>query len=282
MFIPILLALLALFIVVAALFIFVIVFKGKPPQGRAQDYLDQEVMPQGRLIICIGDSLTHGNLGTCWVEHLREEFPQDIFLNEGINGDVIWQVHERLEPILKCRADLAILMIGSNDAMGSFDQSSGKYYKNNNKLPDIPTFDAYKKLLPELIDRLSEIPNIALCTLPPIGEYPDSAINQHIGKFNVFIKKTAEDKNISVLDVSDSMWNELSKRTYQVKKNYNPKMTVIAKDMYGARIQHYVFKKPWDRIAESRGQWLLFDQIHLGERGARVMLSLTKEYISIN
>jgi hypothetical protein len=173
-------------------------------------------------------------------------------------------------------------MIGSNDAMGSFDQSSGKYYKNNNKLPDIPTFDAYKKLLPELIDRLSEIPNIALCTLPPIGEYPDSAINQHIGKFNVFIKKTAEDKNISVLDVSDSMWNELSKRTYQVKKNYNPKMTVIAKDMYGARIQHYVFKKPWDRIAESRGQWLLFDQIHLGERGARVMLSLAKEYISIN
>ena len=282
MFIPILLALLALFIVVAGLFIFVIVFKGKPPQGRAQDYLDQEVMPQGRLIICIGDSLTHGNLGTCWVEHLREEFPQDIFLNEGINGDVIWQVHERLEPILKCRADLAILMIGSNDAMGSFDQSSGKYYKNNNKLPDIPTFDAYKKLLPELIDRLSEIPNIALCTLPPIGEYPDSAINQHIGKFNVFIKKTAEDKNISVLDVSDSMWNELSKRTYQVKKNYNPKMTVIAKDMYGARIQHYVFKKPWDRIAESRGQWLLFDQIHLGERGARVMLSLAKEYISIN
>ncbi len=282
MFIPILLALLALFIVVAGFCIFVIVFKGKPPQGRAQDYLDQEVMPQGRLIICIGDSLTHGNLGTCWVEHLREEFPQDIFLNEGINGDVIWQVHERLEPILKCRADLAILMIGSNDAMGSFDQSSGKYYKNNNKLPDIPTFDAYKKLLPELIDRLSEIPNIALCTLPPIGEYPDSAINQHIGKFNVFIKKTAEDKNISVLDVSDSMWNELSKRTYQVKKNYNPKMTVIAKDMYGARIQHYVFKKPWDRIAESRGQWLLFDQIHLGERGARVMLSLAKEYISIN
>ena len=282
MFIPILLALLALFIVVAGFCIFVIVFKGKPPQGRAQDYLDQEVMPQGRLIICIGDSLTHGNLGTCWVEHLREEFPQDIFLNEGINGDVIWQVHERLEPILKCRADLAILMIGSNDAMGSFDQSSGKYYKKNNKLPDIPTFDAYKKLLPELIDRLSEIPNIALCTLPPIGEYPDSAINQHIGKFNVFIKKTAEDKNISVLDVSDSMWNELSKRTYQVKKNYNPKMTVIAKDMYGARIQHYVFKKPWDRIAESRGQWLLFDQIHLGERGARVMLSLAKEYISIN
>ena len=282
MFIPILLTLLVPVIVVTGLFAFVIVAKGKPPQGRAIDYLGHGRSSQGRVIACIGDSLTHGNLGVCWVDHLRDEFPQDIFLNEGINGDVVWQVHERLKPILKCRPDLAILMIGSNDAMGSFDESSGKGYKKNNKLPEIPTFNAYKKLLPELIDRLSEIPKIAICTLPPIGECLDSAINQHIGKFNNFIKKTAQEKNISVIDVSDSMWDELSKRTYPAKKNYNPKMTAIAKDIFGACIQHYIFKKPWDRVGESRRQWLLFDQIHLGERGARVMFNLAKGYISTN
>ena len=194
MLITILLTLLIFVIVVAGLFAFVILAKGKPPQGRAIDYLKHREISQGRVIACIGDSLTHGNLGVCWVDYLRDEFPQDKFLNEGINGDVVWQVHERLKPILKCRPDSAILMIGSNDAMGSFDVNSGEKYKKNNKLPEIPTFNTYKKLLPELIDRLSEIPKIALCTLPPIGEYPDSAINQHIGKFNDFIKKNRRRK----------------------------------------------------------------------------------------
>jgi len=59
-------------------------------------------------------------------------------------------------------------------------------------------------------------------------------------------------------------------------------MMVIAKDIYGACIQHYIFKRAWDKIAESRRNWLLFDQIHLGERGARVIFNLAKKYISKN
>ncbi len=158
MFIPILIILLVFIIVVLVLFVFVIAAKGRPPQGRALDYLDRGEISQGRLITCIGDSLTHGNLGACWVEHLRDEFPQDIFLNEGINGDVVWQVHQRLKPILKCRADLVILMIGSNDAMGSFDQSSGENYK---KIISCPRFlllmptKSYCRIL--LIDSLKSL-----------------------------------------------------------------------------------------------------------------------------
>jgi len=282
MFISIILVLISVIVIALGFFVYVLIITVKLPQGRAIEMIEKGRPKIGRLVACIGDSLTHGNLGVCWVNHLRHEFPNDKFLNEGINGDVVWQVHERLEPILKCHPDVIILMIGSNDAMGSFNKRSGEGYKKNNKLPEIPTFDAFKKLLPELIDRLSEIPKLAICTLPPIGEYPGSTINQHIDKFNDFIKKTAQEKHISVLAVSDSMWDELSNRTYPVKRNYNPKRMVIAKDIYGACIQHYIFKRTWDKIAESRRSWLLFDQIHLGERGARVIFNLAKEYISKN
>ena len=58
-----------------------------------------------------------------------------------------WQVLQRLEPILECKPDVIILMIGTNDALGSFDVNSGLGYKRNNKLPEVPTFDKYKEYL---------------------------------------------------------------------------------------------------------------------------------------
>ena len=250
------------------------------PKGRAINFTEKDNSETGRVIACIGDSLTHGNIGDCWVERLRQEFPKDIILNEGINGDVVWQVHQRIDPILKCKPDIAIIMIGSNDAMASFNKNSGERYKRNNSLPEVPTFENYQKLLSELIDHLSAIPKIALCTLPPIGEHQDSSINQHINKFNDCIKLTAQEKNISLLPVSDSLWDELDKRLYPLRSDYDPNTLPILRRIYGGVIHHYVFKKSWDKVAESKGQWLLFDQIHLGERAAKIIYKLTKNYIS--
>jgi lysophospholipase L1-like esterase len=250
------------------------------PKGRAINFTEKDNSETGRVIACIGDSLTHGNIGDCWVERLRQEFPKDIILNEGINGDVVWQVHQRIDPILKCKPDIAIIMIGSNDAMASFNKNSGERYKRNNSLPEVPTFENYQKLLSELIGHLSAIPKIALCTLPPIGEHQDSSINQHINKFNDCIKLTAQEKNTSLLPVSDSLWDELDKRLYPLRSDYDPNTLPILRRIYGGVIHHYVFKKSWDKVAESKGQWLLFDQIHLGERAAKIIFNLTKNYIS--
>ena len=271
---------LATVILIAVAFFYVSSIIATPPNGRAINLTEQEHPKIGRVVACIGDSLTHGNIGVCWVESLRQEFPKDIFLNEGINGDVVWQVHQRIEPILKCKPDIAIIMIGSNDAMASFNKNSGERYKRNNSLPEVPTFENYQKLLLDLIDRLSTIPKIVLCTLPPIGEHQDSSINQHINKFNDCIKLTAQEKNISLLPVSDSLWGELDKRLYPLRSDYDPNTLPILRRIYGGVIHHYVFKKSWDKVAESKGQWLLFDQIHLGERAARIIYKLTKNYIS--
>ena len=251
-----------------------------PPKGRAKDLLLSNDSEDRRVIACIGDSLTHGNIGDCWVETLRNEFPEDIFLNEGINGDVVWQVQQRLEPILACKPDIVILMIGSNDVMASFNKKSGESYRRNNKLPEVPTFESYQKLLPKLIDSLSASSKIAICTLPPIGENKDSIVNNHVNKFNKFIELTAKNKNITLLPVSKLLREDLSIRTYPSRSDYDPSTLPIIKRIYGGAVQHYIFKKSWDEVAKSKGQWILFDQVHLGERGAKIVFNIVKKYIS--
>ena len=74
-----LLVLFAVAILVAAAFLFVSRIISLPPQGRAADYINSKSKNKQRIIACIGDSLTHGNIGQSWVDYLRQEFPNDVF-----------------------------------------------------------------------------------------------------------------------------------------------------------------------------------------------------------
>jgi lysophospholipase L1-like esterase len=193
----------------AAAFFYVSKIISSPPKGRAEDYLNKNVKPDKKIIACIGDSLTHGNIGQNWVDYLRQEFPNDIFLNEGINGNTAWQVIQRLDPILQCQPDLIILMIGTNDALGSFDINSGLRYKKNNDLPEVPTLEKYKEHLNELIEKIGIQSKIAICTLPPIGENVNSEVNKHVNLFNDYIKLIANQKNLGLLPVADALWSDI-------------------------------------------------------------------------
>ena len=264
----------------AAAFFYVSKIISLPPQGRAIDYINSKSKKNQRIIACIGDSLTHGNIGQSWVDYLRQEFPNDVFLNEGINGNTAWQVIQRLDPILQCKPDLIILMIGTNDALGSFDINSGLRYKKNNELPEVPTFEKYKKHFNELIEKIGLQSKIAICTLPPIGENVNSEVNKHVNLFNDYIKLIANQKKLSLLPVSDALWSDIQSRTYPLKLEYNPKASLIMRRIFGGIFHHYLLKKSWNDVSRAKGQWILFDQIHLNERGAEIVYKLAKDFIA--
>ena len=122
--------LIATVILITVAFFYVSSIAATPPKGSSGALSKELSLKSGRVIACIGDSLTHGNIGECWVESLRNEYPEDTVLNEGINGDVVWQVNKRIQSIINCSPDIIILMIGSNDAMASFNKKSGERYKS--------------------------------------------------------------------------------------------------------------------------------------------------------
>ena len=76
----------------AAAFFYVSKIISTTPKGRVEDYINRNVKSDKKIITCIGDSLTHGNIGQNWVDYLRQEFPNDVFLNECINCNTAWQV----------------------------------------------------------------------------------------------------------------------------------------------------------------------------------------------
>ena len=267
-------------IIITTVFLYISKIIASLPDGRAQDCLESSIKRNQRIIACIGDSLTHGNIGQSWVDYLRKEFPDDIFLNEGINGNTSWQVLQRLDPILTCNPDIIILMIGSNDAMASFDKKSGIRYMRNNKLPEVPTIDKFREHFLELIERMKEVSRIGLCTIPPVRENKDSMINNHVKIFNDSIKDAANQNKIELLPVCDQIWLDILKRTYPLRSDYNSNAIPIMRRIFGGIFHHYLLKKSWNDIAKAKGQWILFDQIHFNERGAKIVFELVKNFIS--
>jgi len=60
--------LIAIVILITVAFFYVFSIAATPPKGRADDLSKELSLKSGRVIACIGDSLTHGNIGECWVE----------------------------------------------------------------------------------------------------------------------------------------------------------------------------------------------------------------------
>jgi hypothetical protein len=171
-------------------------------------------------------------------------------------------------------------LVGTNDALGSFDINSGLRYKKNNELPEVPTLEKYKEHLNELIEKIGLQSKIAICTLPPIGENVNSEVNKHVNLFNNYIKQIVNQKNLGLLPVSDALWSDIQSRTYPLKLEYNPKARLIMRRILGGIFHHYLFKKSWNDISRAKGQWILFDQIHLNERGAEIVYKLAKDFIA--
>ena len=71
------------------------------------------------VVVCCGDSITHGHIGYDWVSSLRRRDGSKIYINAGINADLTWNLNQRINDIIKHNPDYITILIGTNDAIGS-------------------------------------------------------------------------------------------------------------------------------------------------------------------
>jgi len=234
-----------------------------------------------KLVVFAGNSITHGRVGYDWVRSLSLNDTSKIYLNAGMNGDLAWNVNQRIDEIIKCDPDLVFLLIGSNDAMGSLSKEAGESYIKFKNLPLLPTLDWYEKNYDQILQKLlkSTSAKIILITIPWVGEHEDSKIISIIKEHNKVIKKLALKYELKVLPFFDEMEKLiLSKHqqnnsaetipVYTRKKNASLSVLGILK--------YYLLGFSWNEIGDKNNLSTTFDFIHLNERSGILLENLAQ------
>ena len=246
---------------------------------------DSKNFKKKKIVVCCGDSITHGRIGYNWVEYLNKKNPGYIFINAGINGDLTWNVYKRLNDIIKCKPSIITLLIGTNDAMGSQTKKLGNDYIKMKKLPKPPSNDwfkeNYEKILLKLINNTDA--KIYPITLPWVGEDENSIISKIIGDQNDIIQNLARKYELDVIQFNEKIKTELieiAKDEDQSQFRYE----IDYKRMYRiarAVILYYGFNYSWNAISKKYGLYYSCDFIHLNDDGGSMLAKMVQKKIDI-
>ena len=231
------------------------------------------------VVVCCGDSITHGHIGYDWVGNLRRNDDSKIYINAGINADLTWNLNQRIDDIIKHDPDYVTILIGTNDAIGSQPvKLIQDYYIQTKNLPQVPSIEWFEEQIEIFVDKIKKNTSakIAITTLPWLGEQEDASIINVIKSHNDIIRSMASRYDLSVLDL-------FAKFSDQIDKNHSvPYTTSELRRLRGLRavILHYIFGWSWTKIGAKYKLKLLCDHIHLNERGGNIMENLVEEFIS--
>ena len=244
------------------------------PSGRPEHLRAPE---GGSVLLCLGDSLTHGHIGASWVEMLRRRFASGgrLVANGGINGQQAWNVGQRLDAALACQPDAAVLLIGSNDVMAAERSDRALSYKRQNKLPRIPDLPWSIGELRALVPRLrAAVPRVALCTIPPLGDDRRHPIAELVDRYNTVVRELAVEHDCVLLDIHAALSPLLSPREVP----YEGSLTHVSMIVGKVTLAHYLLGQSWDTIAARTGYGATAEGMHLTETAAQRVAELVAAF----
>ena len=230
------------------------------------------------VVVCCGDSITHGHIGYDWVGSLRKKDKTKLFINAGINADLTWNLNQRVKDIIKHNPDYITILIGTNDAIGSQPiKQIQQYYIQTKGLPKKPSIEWFEEQLDELVSTLTNKTNarISLITLPFLGEQKDSEIIQVVKDHNRIIRDISNKYGTTLLDFFKKFDSII------IDNNSIPYTTSELRRLRGLRavILHYVFNWTWKDIGKKYNLKLLCDHIHLNEDGGQILENMVGKFL---
>lgn len=234
--------------------------------------------PQIR-VACFGDSHTRCIYGYDWVKQLSVELRElgVEFGRFGVNGELAYHATKRLQSIVDFRPDLTVVLLGSNDVNAVSTEKFTRLYMGKGDLPQVPDEAFFVESMGQIIDCIqkSTTSQIALVTIPLLGEHLDSRVNCLVESYNRRLLELSITRQLRVLDLNAEMRRALKASPLKrFRGHYDGKIL-----MRISLLRHRLLFQSWDRVARANGLYLLTDTIHLNERSGRLLAGLVKKYV---
>ena len=249
---------------------------GELPLNNPKTYLKNKRDDGKEIVVLIGDSLTHGNVQPSWVNSMRKKMGEDFeFINAGINGETTNDVLNRINEILSCDPNIATLLIGNNNLMGSFERNERNYKKSKQVEWSINGFEnEYRMIVKRLIE--NDI-KLAVSSLMSYGEEIGSDEFERTREYSKIIKKIADEFSLYYIP----LFEEIEK--YLIEKGGNTNLPKIENDslimLQNFMIKKILLKQSWDKISTDSRFKVTLDHIHFNNYSANLMESMVSEFI---
>lgn len=229
-----------------------------------------------RVMVCIGDSITHGNVSVNYVDMLQNSLGPNFYLyNAGVNSDTTYSLLERMEDILATKPDIVTLLIGTNDINATLSDDALQNYWKGGKIAHghTPTFAEYQANYTKIVAMLKAhtAAKIGLMSLPIISEEIGTLANIRVAEYNNFIEKIAQQEGLVYIPIHEVMVDYLRKNPKKLRYTFADTrrllmLTIGAQQMFGIS---------YDRLSRYWGFDFLTDNLHLNTRAAKIVSALT-------
>ena len=180
----------------------------------------------------------------------------------------------RLDDIIACKPDFITLLIGTNDVNATLSESALKSYWDGGKIAKnhSPNFAEYQANYTQIIARLTTETNaqIALLSLPIMGEILGDTANTRASEYSKFIQQTAENQALTYIPIHETHLAYLQKNPPRKQHSFEATrrilvLTIGAYEMLGIS---------FDTMSRFWGFQLLTDNLHLNTRAAQIVADL--------
>ena len=233
------------------------------------------IVPNKKILVCAGDSITHGNVSYDWVKDLSTQLPDYQVFNAGINADLSYTLLNRLDDIIAMKPHHINVLIGGNDIVAqSQPLKKNDRYITFNKIPwgTQPSLQTYEDNLIKIIRRLKTetTASLSLMSIAPIGEDLQHPIYKTVEKYNESVKKVANTEGVSYLPLYEKLDAYLKNNKAQSHIPYAQTRKYTTQSV----ILNLFLQWDWDKITRFHKHLLSFDNLHFNSIGGGIIRDL--------